>query len=338
MLLLKLKVLLLILILISFFPCFSQSTLDYRNKTIISCSIGAQANFSAKRMNIRFQEKGVQWGGSDDVIRDIATSAAQTTAGSFVNFDSSQSSSVLIGWMSALFPPTSVSYIIAVVKPMILNMLASNNIGSRSYLFYAPVHGWHNIQCDLKGGWDLPRNRVGVYSSTSQVISYDHELSADQTVTFTQELDPGPYWVVVGLGGGSSVVFHTAGRMAYAELNDTNLRNWSIPVVTNFNTYNALLTLPTIGSKATLSVPYTQPGPNTDILDGNPVTFTNQSSLPVYFITPPPAPLATWKDPNFEGCRRWVVSIDGIEYSTSIYSNNAGTFYVERTADVTDCE
>lgn len=332
------KASLLLLFLISITPCVGQSTLDYRNKTTISCSIGAQANFSAKRMNIRFQENGVQWGGSDDVIRDIASSAATTTAGSFVNFDSGQASSALIGWVSALFPPTSVSYIIAVVKPMILNMLASNNIGNRSYLFYAPTHGLYNIQCDLKGGWDLPRNRVGVYSSTSQVISYDHELSADQTVTFTQELDAGPYWVVVGLGGGSSVVFHTAGRMTYVGLNDTVLRSWSIPVVTNFNTYNALSTLPAIGSRATLSVSYTQPGPNTDILDGNPVTFTNQSCLPVYFVTPPPAPLATWKDPSFEGCRRWVVSINGIEYSTSNYSNGTGTFYIERTGDVTECE
>lgn len=319
-------------------PFFGQSTLDYRSKTTISCSIGAQANFSAKKMNIRFQENGVQWGGSDDVIRDIASSVATTTAGSFVNFDSGQASSALIGWVNALFPPTSVSYIIGVVKPMILNMLASNNIGNRSYLFYAPVHGWYNIQCDLKGGWDLPRNRVGVYSSTSQVISYDHELSADQTVTFTQELDAGPYWVVVGLGGGSSVVFHTAGRMTYVGLNDTIVRSWSIPVVTNFNKYNALSTLPAIGNRAALSVAYTQPRPNTDILDGNPVTFTNQSCLSVCFVTPPPAPLATWKDPSFEGCRRWVVSIDGIEYSPSYYSNGTGTFYVERTGDVTECE
>lgn len=327
-----------IYLLIIAIPCLGQSTLDYRNKTIMSCSVGAQANFSAKKMNIRFQEKGVQWGGSDEVLRDIASSVATTTAGSLLNFDSDQASIALLSWVQTLFPPTSVSYIIGAVRPIIYNLLASNNIGNRTYLFFAPTRGTYRIQCDLKGDWDEPRNRVGIFSKTGQVFSYDRQLVSDRTETFNLELESGPHWIVVGLGGGSSVLFHTAGRLSYVGLDDVTLRQWSVPVTTNFSKFNALSTLPAVGSTAILNVMFTEPNPNPDILDGSPVAYTNFFCQPVCFVTPSPAPLATWKDPGFEGCYRWVVAIEGSEYQPSKFNNFVGTFYVQRTADSMSCE
>lgn len=155
---------------------------------------------------------------------------------------------------------------------------SSSNTQNRYYTFYAPSDGNYKIACYLKGDWDYPRNRVVLYANNGQqLINFDEQLSYSGVRTFNLSLPKGNHFISVGLGGGSSVVLHTAGSLDSVQLDDSQERTWTLPMIVAANLTSLPSLLPIEGASAQFSVMFMgfPTVNNSNILEGQPIQFSN---------------------------------------------------------------
>ncbi len=268
----------------------------------VVCPVGTVATFNTKRMNVPFQavtiEQGsIDWGApmayfAEPYFEQMSTALNAVSQGTVydrvmaVKKYSNDLQNMGSSMESAGTAAAAYATMVATVVYAVGDMLAQNNIQWRGYFFHVPVGANYVITCQLKGGWDKPNNKVILSGAGTTPIDYHEQLVSDRSKTWQLHLEPGPYYLSVGLGGGSSIVFHTAGTLGSVILTESNPVTFQVPMVLASSTVDVTSLMPNPGDTATVAVRLpTQDQVNAlqfpDLLDGSKPTLSPIMPLPI---------------------------------------------------------
>ena len=257
--------------------CSAQLIRDFRPYRAVGAGLVADAAYSVKKMNVPITNL---YSVSGDHMEDAMNSYFQTSGTTGLVYMAGLEKT-LIGTFLNISPVTALTAMAQIIA-------ADSNTQFRYYMFYVPVRSNYSVQAFLKGDWDRPRNRVVITAPTgATVLNYEEQLGSNQHRVFSLTLEPGIYTAMVGLGGGSSILFHTAGDLEGVMLDSPTTISWSMAVVVQQNIYNLLDYLPNPGSTANLPITfYGYPsGNSSNIIDGSPITYSGVRAANAAVIT-----------------------------------------------------
>jgi hypothetical protein len=237
----------------------------------VEASLVADQTISARQFNIPITEVGFTGG---DHASQAFSSLSRSMVGTGAYYGLALNGSAYAAlWNYVLFVmgPTTIAFFAA-------DMGASLNTATRYYEFYAPVDGYYLLHCYLKGDIDYPNNHVVLRKYSGEQYIFDSvELSGSQSREYYRYLEHGGYMMSVGLGGGSSIIFHTAGSLDWIHLNDSQTRSWTVPILIARTSIPVPQLLTNIGSTANISVDFNgyPPSSNENCIDADPFVFSN---------------------------------------------------------------
>lgn len=257
--------------------CSAQLVRDFRPYRAVGVGLVADAAYSVKKLNVPVT--GL-YSVSGDHMEEAMNSYFQTSGTTGLVYLAGLEKT-LIGTFLSISPVTALTTMAQIIA-------AESNTQFRYYMFYVPVRSSYSIQAFLKGDWDRPCNRVVISGPTGALaLDYNEQLGSNQHKIFSLTLDPGIYSAMVGLGGGSSILLHTAGDLEGVMLDSPTTISWSMPVVVQQNLYNLLNYLPNPGDSANLSITFVgyPSGNSPNIIDGSPIIYSGIRAANVAVIT-----------------------------------------------------
>lgn len=257
--------------------CSAQLVRDFRPYRAVGVGLVADAAYSVKKLNVPIT--GL-YSVSGDRMEEATNSYFQT-AGTTGLVYLAGLEQTLIGTLLSISPVTALTTMAQIIA-------AESNTQFRYYMFYVPVRSNYSIQAFLKGDWDRPRNRFVIVGPTGVLaLNYEEQLGSNQHRIFSLTLDPGIYTAMVGLGGGSSILLHTAGDLEGVMLDSPTTISWSMPVVVQQSLYNLLNYLPNPGDIANLTITFSgyPSGNSPNIIDGSPIVYSGIRAASAAVIT-----------------------------------------------------
>lgn len=248
----------------------AQLVRNYTGYRAVVPMIIADANYPARRFNVPVKELySVSGDHFDEVFGNIQQSIGGTSTYYGLGLEASAYATSLASIFSVI-SPWSVALWMAEIYA------AEQNTQRRIYEFYVPVESDYNVTCYLKGDWDYPRNRVGIFDKNgNQVFNYDHQRSSDGLATFRVHMTAGIYSSVVALGSGSSILLHTAGNLQSVVMDSPNYIQWTTPFVVSEKRCKLIDYLPNVGSINYFDVNFGgYPSNNPNLIDGT-VAYSN---------------------------------------------------------------
>lgn len=217
--------------------CSAQLVRDFTEYRAIGIGLIADAKYSVRKMNIPITG---MYSVSGDHMED-ATNSYFITSGTTGLAYMAGIEKTLIGSLLSISPLTALTTMGQIIA-------AESNTQFRYYAFYVPVRANCTVSAYLVGDWDRPRNRVVITSqSGNRVLDYNEQLGSSQYKIFQLTLDPGIHIAMVGLGGGSSVLLHSAGELRVVMLDSPTTLTWTMPVIIQQNVFKLTSYLPSQG-------------------------------------------------------------------------------------------
>lgn len=210
---------------------------------------------------------------------------------------------------------------------------ASENVIYRTYDFYAPTNGTFTFNANVKGGWDNPNNKVAIFSmdrNGAQVFAWHESFASDRTVKIPVNLPKGGYRILVGLGGGSSAQFHTAGTLGGIVMTNPSPATWTMPATLNSLYAHLGDSLPYVGATTVFQVPFTgYPNPALFLggVPGGSIHFSNPRAEPAVLADPSQTARAMNKPIEF-----FMGTL--MNYAPPTFDGTTARFSVRRSDDV----
>ncbi len=268
----------------------------------VVCPVGTIVTFNTKRMNIPFRLATIEDGSINagspmamfaepffEMMSNTLNNVSQGTAYDRVMavsnyFSDIQDMAAQMESSGSVY--TAYATMVASVVYAIADLFARENIRWRGYYFHVPVTANYSITCQLKGGWDKPRNRVVLNGAGTVLIDYQEQLVSDRPKNWQVHPEPGFYYLSVGLGSGTSNVFHTAGSLSNVILSETTPVTFQVPMVLASKTIDVGSQMPYQGATTTVTVRLPTQSevdaiqfPN--LLDGSKPSLTPAMPLPI---------------------------------------------------------
>lgn len=246
------------------------STEDVNCAGKVVCPVGTIVTFNTSRMNIPFKLATIEDGSinagapmaffAEPFFEQMSNTLNSVSQGSVYDrvmavknyYDNVQNmASAMQSGETVYF---AYATMVASVVYAVADLFARENIRWRGYSFHVPVAANYSITCQLKGGWDKPRNRVVLNGAGAVAIDYQEQLVSDRPKNWQVRLEPGYYYLSVGLGSGTSNVFHTAGSLSSVILSESSPVTFQVPMVLASKTISVEALMPYPGATTTVTV------------------------------------------------------------------------------------